>query len=300
MAKHNVHFTKFAFCRKHGQRGGLFNQNPLKAAKDLVPRKKDLPTEYYGGYQNATASFYMLAKYHDGKKYEVMFVPIELLYASKVLADENYAKAYVEEQIVKIYGKPISSLSFPLGMRRIRINAMLSLDGFIVCLTSKKSGGKQVGLMPMMPLALPHVWETYVKHLEEFCKKCEDNPNYYYSEPHDKVSTEKNIALYDMLLSKLQTTIYSKRPALQIEKFVTGREGFAFLGIKDQCECMLRVISTFGKSGEGSNVKSVDIGSGTCRLSSKLSNFNYCDVRIIDTTASGLFFSTSQNLKDLL
>lgn len=52
LLKNDILFTRYAYCNK----GGLFNQQPLKAPKDenkgtkLVPRKKGLDTNKYGGY----------------------------------------------------------------------------------------------------------------------------------------------------------------------------------------------------------------------------------------------------------
>ena len=44
--KNNAHLVHYAFCRE----GGLFDQQPLKKAPGLIPRKAGLPTEKYGGY----------------------------------------------------------------------------------------------------------------------------------------------------------------------------------------------------------------------------------------------------------
>ena len=63
MAKNNAHMTRYAFRRK----GGLFNQLPLKAAEGLIPRKKGMPTEKYGGYNSASISFFIPVRYTNGK-----------------------------------------------------------------------------------------------------------------------------------------------------------------------------------------------------------------------------------------
>ena len=45
-AKNTAHFTKYSFYK----RGGLFDQMPVPAATGLVPLKKGMDPEKYGGY----------------------------------------------------------------------------------------------------------------------------------------------------------------------------------------------------------------------------------------------------------
>ena len=63
--KNNAHFVKFSYF-KHG---GLFDQMPVEKAEGLVPLKKNLPTEKYGGYNKPGVMFYIPVRYKSGKKY---------------------------------------------------------------------------------------------------------------------------------------------------------------------------------------------------------------------------------------
>lgn len=108
--KNAIHLTRYAFCRK----GGLFDQNPVKAGEDLVPLKKGLPTEKYGGYNKPSASFFILTKYYAGKKTEVIVLPIDVMEAKKFMDDEDFASEYAKKTIKKITGKPLIRLNFHL------------------------------------------------------------------------------------------------------------------------------------------------------------------------------------------
>lgn len=68
MGKNAVHITQYAFCRHSGQNGGFFDQQPKKAQEGLIPRKKNLPAEKYGGYNGATTSFSYLSDTHRARK----------------------------------------------------------------------------------------------------------------------------------------------------------------------------------------------------------------------------------------
>ncbi|MGN0910696.1 MAG: type II CRISPR RNA-guided endonuclease Cas9, partial [Thermoguttaceae bacterium] len=140
MAKNAVHLTQFTLCRK----GGLFDQQPLKKKEGLVPLKKGLPTEKYGGYNKAAASFYVLARYTVGKKRDVLFTPIELLDARKYFESPEGAKECVAKSISKIVGKEPQNVELMLNGRILKVHTVLSLDGALMTISGKSSGGKQI------------------------------------------------------------------------------------------------------------------------------------------------------------
>lgn len=135
--KNTAHITKYAFCRK----GEFFDQMPVSAVKDLIPLKKGRPTEIYGGYNKSTASFFVLAKYKIAKKQDIMVMPVELLYADKFVNDD-FALEYAKRTIADITGKNVENAEFLLNKRIIKVNTVLSLNGFRVCITGKSGGGR--------------------------------------------------------------------------------------------------------------------------------------------------------------
>lgn len=302
--KNNAHFTKFAFFRKSGEKKGLFDQQLYPKEKGLVPRKKNLPTEKYGGYDGATIMFFIPVKYKIGKKQDIMIMSVELLHGKHFLADKDFAQQYSFSRLEQILGKKVDEVSFPLGMRPWKINTVLSLDGFKICITGSASGGSKLIAQPIMQFSADKSWQFYLKKLEMFDEKCAKNANYIYSEEHDKISTEKNIELYDIYIKKLKTSIYSKRVNAPTETLEKGKEKFISLDIKDQVKTLLNIHPVFCRMDRGCDLTSIGgLGrtAGTM-LSSNISNWkkNYSDVRIIDSSASGLWEKESENLLDLL
>ena len=112
----------------------------------------------------------------------------------------------------------ITDVEFPLGYRLIKVNSMLSFDGFVACISGKTSEGKQLGMASMMPLILSSEWEQYVKRLESFSAKKEKNKNLTVNAEYDKITRDKNIALYDILASKVINGIYKKAECFWDEK----------------------------------------------------------------------------------
>ncbi|MBQ6597975.1 MAG: type II CRISPR RNA-guided endonuclease Cas9, partial [Lentisphaeria bacterium] len=78
LLKNNAHLTRYAYKRQ----GGLFKQQPCKKASGLIPLKKELSTEKYGGYTGSRVSYFVLTKYTNKKngKSDMLFMPIEVMY----------------------------------------------------------------------------------------------------------------------------------------------------------------------------------------------------------------------------
>lgn len=299
--KNSVHLTKYAFCRK----GGFFDQQPVTADAGLIPLKKGLSTKKYGGYNKPTASFFILTKYIVGKKTEIIVLPIELLYAKQFLQDDLFAIGYAKEAVSKIIGKSVESVSFPIGLRPVKVNTMLELDGVRMTINGKSGGGKCIIFSLLEPLILGYEWEKYIKHIERFVEKKKETFNMVYSLKYDKISPEDNIKLYDLLTSKLQNNVYTKRPANPASILCNGREKFVKAEIFEQSKCLLQILSVFGRGAGGCDLQLLGGGSkaaSTGNFSSSLSNWkkNYSDVRMIDSSASGLYEKRSENLLKLL
>lgn len=302
MRKNAAHLTRYAFCRK----GGLFDQMPVKKGMGLVRRKEGLPTEKYGGYNKPTAAFYMLASYLSGKKKDVMFVPVELRFAERVIADQNYALDYITGAISEIIGgKTVEDVRLLLNGRPIKINTVLSLDGMMVTIRGKLNGGAYVIVSPLVPLILGTQWELYLKNMKRFSDKKKENKSIALDETYDGINREKNNALYSLLQEKLRGSLFAKLPGASnvYQALNAGAEKFAALVTEEQVDCLLNIIDWFGKTST-CNLKCIGAApkAGSKYVSSKLTAFvkEYHDVRIVDMSASGLFVSRTENLLNLL
>lgn len=298
-SKNTAHMTRYSFCRK----GGFFDQMPISAGEGLIPRKKDMPTEIYGGYNKTTASFFSLVRYKVAKKQDVIVMPVELLYASKFLSDIKFAEEYAKKIIGEITNKTVLDVEFLMKKRVLKVNTMLSINGLRVCITGKSSGGKTFGISIVDSFKTSAENEAYIKKLESFKNKKKKNPNIVYNELYDGINKNKNLKIYDCYINKLQQPPYCNRPATPLNTLVSGRELFASLECEAQVDVLLDVLGLFGR------IQSADLTAiggvakaGVATLSSTISNWkkNYTDVRIIDQSASGLFESASDNLLDLL
>ena len=298
--KNTARLTMYSFCKHSGQSGGLFDQNPVSAAKDLIPLKKDKATEIYGGYSGGTVAGFVLVKYREGKKTQVSLVPLKLMHVQKFIANDEYAVQYIMKEL-KGKGTEIEIL---LNKRIIKIYSMISLDGARYCIRGKASSS-EIGLMNMMPFMTSLENENYIKKLERLTEKRKKNDNYVWDEKYDGISTKDNIVLYKHYIQKLSCWPYNTRPGNDafVNKLCLHTEDFKKLDVFRQAYILLQIQGVLGR------IKQADLkdfkesaSSGTIKLSLNLSNWkkNYTDVRIIDQSASGLFEKVSANLLELL
>ncbi len=234
-----------------------------------------------------------------------MLVPIELMSADQVLTDSTYAVEYIKTRIFQIFRKIPSDISFPLGMRSVKINTVISLDGFEFTLSGTGNGGKAVVMAPFVQLKLSYAHEEYIKKLESVVVKSSANPNYQYDPDFDKVTSEQNIELYDLLLDKLTDGIYTKRINSPVQAIIRGREAFISLGIIEQSKALMKIIQVFGSVSSGIDltlIEGVAHAGSTVSFSSNLQNWKkqYNTACIIDRSPSGLWEKRSGNLLELL
>ena len=305
------------------KRGGLFDQMPLKAAPGLIPRKANLPTEKYGGYQRPSVAFFMLVDYTVGKKKEAMFMSVQAINAKDVLKDKNSALTYAKKRVAEIIGRQVNDVSLPLGLRPIKVNTVLSLDGFRVRISGSAGNSRLIITPPFCPFAAEKVFRTlqetmdngveiakqesvqhYLRHLERLHEKVKSNPNYPHSERYDKVTAGDNLRLYDIYVDKLQNSIYNKRPNSPIQTLLSGRECFINLPLFDQVKVLLTIHGVFAGLGGGLDLTSIGGTStgGSTTLRAMVSNWKkyYKDVRIVDASPSGLWEKRSFNLLTLV
>ena len=300
--KNAVHLTRYAFCRS----GGLFDQQPLKKSPSLAARKKELPPEKYGGFDNVTVSFFVLAKFTQGKKTDAMFVPVELQHSARFLADQSFAVEYLRHQISEIKkGKQITDVSLLLNGRSIKINTMLLMDGLRMTISGKSNGGAYIALSSATPLVLSPSDEEYVKHLESFRQKKRTNPGILLDTDHDHITASRNVLLYDYLTEKLAKKPFVSFRSNPSDYLISGRDRFLTLSQLEQITLLLNLVALFNRSGNGGVDFSLIGGGpsvGSKKVNSTISNLKktFSDIRIIDSSPSGLSKVHSDNILELI
>lgn len=299
----NAHFTKYAFLKT----GGLFDQQPVSKDKNLVPRKIGLDTEKYGGYNKSAVMFFIPVHYKTEKDEDTIILSVELMHGKHFLSDETFAKEYAIRRIYYSIEKTVTEISFPMGLKPWKINTVLSLDGFRMCITAISSKGKKLSLQSAMQFVAGPYWNGYVKRLENLVEKVSKNPSYIYTEKYDKVNRKENEQLYELYVDKLKNSIYCKRWAVRVplDILINGKSTFDQLSEIKQAEALLNIHSIFGRNTMGSDLSALGgkkNSGATNSFSSLVSNWrkSYSDIRLINISPSGIWEQQSKNLLDLL
>lgn len=303
MKKNNIHYSRYAFIRK----GGLFDQMPLKAAEGLVPRKEGLDPVKYGGYNKATAAGFILVKYKEKGKTEACIMPVDLMSYYKAFSSLENAICYSTKTLETIWNKKglITDIEFPIGLRLLKVNTMLSFDGFRACITGKSNGGQAIGLTSMMPLLIGDKWEAYVKKIERFEEKRAKNKLITLNEEYDGISKESNVELYNLLSNKVINELYESAFGALKEVLDSGKNEFKKLVGEEQVK-LLSTLVLLLKSGRAGSCDLTVIGgkgaTGVYKIGTKLSVWKkkFTSVRLVDMSASGIYESVSGNLLDFI
>lgn len=283
MRKNNILFTRYATENK----GGFFDQMPVKAGKGQMPLKtKDARLHNiarYGGYNKVSGAYFFLVEHEDKKGNlirSIEYVPVYL--AERFNKDKD-----VQEEYCK---KNLGFKKYRILIPKIKINTLFEVDGFRMHLTGRT--GVQLIFQGAMQLVLGEKLEKYVKKI---CKIHKQNPGYKINE-WDKITAEQNIVLYDTLLSKLENTKYKVRLSAQITNLKQARELFIKLSLEEQSEVLYQELFLFACNTVTADLSLIGASkySGKTLISNKMTN--YTEAKIIHQSITGLF----ENEVDLL
>lgn len=284
MRKNNIRFTRYAFKQKSGQSGGLFNQQLVKAGKAQVPIKENAPInniDRYGGYSNATSTYFSLVSYVDAKGKNIkQFIPIDLYEETKY---SQNPKLFIDNKL-----SVDSTIIIPV----IKYNSLVSIDGFRMHISSKSGGGATIIYKPAMQLVLDSAQEKYIKQIVGYLNKCNELKKEKTVTEFDGIELEKNILLYDTLKDKLNNTVLNIKFANTANVLKNKREVFVTLSLKEQCEVLMQTLSILH-----ANVRSGDLSllgeskqSGIVTTNSKIApTKNVKSFKIINQSITGLF-----------
>ncbi len=281
MAKNNILYTRYSFKQK----GGLFDQQLVKKGSGQVSVKSNGVLEdssKYGRYNRPTACYFCLAEFNEPGKDGMLrgILPIDL-YQEKIYSLQP------ERYIADNYGVENVKILIPC----IKYNSCLEFNGFRMHLSSKSGGGKKLVYKPAVQLVLSQENEAYIKLISNYLTKYSGRKINAY----DKLSAEKNIAIYDAILQKLTETIFNKNFDAVRKYVVQGRDKFAELELEKQCVVISELLKILH-----SNVMSGDLeaiggakNSGIVTTNSKISAIkNIESVKLIHQSITGLYEHT--------
>lgn len=301
MSKNSIRYVRYAYMRKSGQNGGFFDQNPLRKGKGMVSIKHNLSIEKYGGYDNATISFFSLVSIKD---FGVILLAVELLSANKFLKNISEAKEYAADKLSKELNVKIvpNDVAFPLNNRYnvVKINSVLELDGYRVMIAAKQNSSIKFVSNESLILSSQHM--AYVKKITKFIEKRKQDKVCMIN-AFSGISSEDNIELYDVLVSKCNIKPFNIMYENLGIKLSDNRDNFIKKSVENQVLILSEMVRLF-KTGRKTGVNLEEVGgrknSGVKTLNTCLYKVkDYSNIFLVDQSPTGLIERKSPNLLDL-
>lgn len=292
MLKNNIRFTRYSYKQK----GGLFDQNPLKKGFGQVSIKQNSPVadiDKYGGYNGAAATCFAFVSYKDKKGKEIKaIVPIDLY---RVKEYEKDPISYLSSTELLKDAEDIRVI-----IPCIKYNTLISINGFRMHISCKSSGGKNLVCKPAVQLALGYTYEKYIKHISNYLNKCRELKKEKEVTKFDEISCEENLALYNAIIDKISNSIYKER-FLNLGKTLTAKsELFSNLSIYEQCFTLMEILNILHANVRTGDLSKLDEAkqSGKATIGNKIEKSKTLrSFKIIHQSVTGLYENEVELLK---
>lgn len=224
--------------------GILFDLQPKPQGQGQMPLKKGLPIEKYGGYNKVTGACFMLVEHTVRRRRVRSLVDVPLhLYSNAVSHPELALRHCVETRELK---EP--RIILPI----IRMQALISLDGYRMYITGRTNDN--LSIQNANQLMVSEEWERYIQKVVKAARESKEYERLrggdgYRPNPRDGLCSEKNLALYDLLVQKMERMPYCQRMSGQKDKLLQARSAFENLDVVQQCCILCQLLNLFSRSG---------------------------------------------------
>lgn len=237
MRKNNILFTRMPYERK----GELFKENILKKGKGQVPIKGNSPVsdiKKYGGYNMAKVAYMMLVKREEKGKsvYLLESIPIHLKESLKTDNERlEYCKKIWDAQGDK-YINPEICIS------KILFQSLLEIDGLKAHISRKTNN--RFAMRNAQELCMDNALAGVLKNVLKFIHRKTVQKDAVITE-YDGVSDDNTLALYDLFVKKLSSSIYRKKYATQADFLCQSKDKFKNLSLEERCEVLGSILHLF-------------------------------------------------------
>lgn len=252
--------------------------------------------EKYGGYNSMNIAYFMVVEGLDKKgnsRKTIEAVPILISY--KLRNDENKQQKIIE-YLEKENGIKITRVI----LDKLKFHSLIKIDGGLYKLTGKTNDcyilynvtqwhidNKNVGYIKLIEKFLGYA-ETIREKMEEKDGKIVVSPAVKENQKELSLSREKNVELYDLIISQLSKSIYSLSSIRGVYTQISqAREMFIGLSIPNQARLLNNLVGYLGGS------KNVDLtligggrGAGSITLNKNITDKN---ITLICQSASGIY-----------
>ncbi len=235
MKRNNILFTRKCFIGK----GGLFDQNIMKKGKGQVPLQTGMDIGKYGGYNKASAAYFMLVKSTGKKGEDVYSIENVPLYLAEKLKGNAEKEAYCREIWEQ---KKINQKNPQICVSCIPIQSLLKIEGFSAHLAGKS--GKSFRVRNAVQLCLDDERVSVLKRILKFKDRATKEKGLKLTS-FDGLTDENLLDLYTVFAEKLTNSVYAKKLSSPGQDLVKGTERFIGLSLEDKCFALSEILHLF-------------------------------------------------------
>ncbi len=285
LSKNNKLFTRYSYTEK----GGLFDQNIMRAGKGQLPVKssdkrlqgqsaEDIIRKY-GGYNNVSGAYFSLVEHTVKTKSirSIEYVPVYL--ANEIEKNPLRLNEYFEKDM-KLYNPKIL-------IPKIKINALFEVNGFRMHISGRSNNRLKFKCANQLCISREH--QAYLKKVIKYVDRSKLAKKDIPITEYDKITDVENLEIYDLYLDKLKNTIYRERLSSQILKLEVGRDIFINLTLEEQCKLLVNALNLFKCSSVSADMSLIKGAkeAGVIVINNKIDD--KIKIRIINQSPTGLF-----------
>ena len=197
----------------------------------------------YGGKMGISTAAYTLISYKEGNKLirSIEPIPTFMMNAGELSKDRqtsllDYLKGKISSNSKKICSD--FKILYPI----IKFNSLLKVDGYYYYIGG--GTGNRYYLYNATSLKMPVKEVGYIKKIDKAIK----NEDYSETDKNSKpiITKEKNIALFELIINKMSTGIYTYKKGPLLSSITGVKERFYDLNLQKQCQFLQILISAFG------------------------------------------------------
>lgn len=277
MNKNNILYTRYSYIQK----GGLFDQMPVKKGLGQVPLKLNSPIadiSKYGAYNRPSSAFFAFVEYSDVKGKSIRaLIPVDSYRLTEYNSNPN-----------KFMNELLNTDDAKVLIKCVKYNSCLSFNGCRMHISSKSSGGKTIVYKPAAQLVVGYKWEKYIRNIAKLIKKGENAEITKF----DGVSTEENLELFNILVEKMTNTVMKFNLGSIGAKIENRKEIFSTISVWQQCFVLLQILNIMHANVLTGDLRLINEAgqAGKIFANSKLSEIkNAKKIKLINQSVTGLF-----------
>ena len=292
MNNNNILVTR----RTSEQKGGLFNATvykakvaskakegvyyPLKTSNNVI---KDVTK--YGGYTSIGIAYYSIFEYilvnKKGEEKITRIIPIPI-YISQNIKDDSTLLEFGKTQINIKSNEEIKD--FKLKYKKLCIGSIIFINNYPYYIGGKS--GDTFYYDNAVQVILDKESEKYIKNISKYQNWKKENKD---GELWESITKEKNIKLYNTLVEKMNSGIFTKKKPNKFEELNIDevRNNFNNVSLDDQAKVLLEILNLLTNKKSIFDLKLINIALGRSRY-----NFNITSqsqFSIVEQSVTGFY-----------